>query len=279
MIVLSFSLPKTATTLLQDLAKHLNAINSKISSSKLKEPSFFIDFPSPKLNSYILDRILVRGNYFRGKNWYLRQFTARSFYKFDFSTQYWLHKDTALNLVAQCFDLNEVSIFWIKRQPTHQILSYIDHLRRGYVDMGSLKHAYHGDTEFANYLDRMNEWYYFDKQTYFANLGVKNIFEFEFDDLVADPFRHLQLICENFVDSAEFDYHPEKHNQSASPRIALLNRLLFSRRITDDLKNITPSNLYPYAINLRKNLVKLNLTSSKASKFHFEDKEFIESLY
>ena len=277
MLLLSFSLPKTATTLLYDASIMASSENDSISVSSIKEPSFFIENSDFISSSRILKKIVVSGNHFRGKNWFLKLYNQNSTIYFDYSTQYWLNPEKVITRARSLFPNQKIVAFAIQREPQQQLNSYISHLRRGYVDLGSLAESYKRDPDFASYLRKMYNWHYYDKKTFFENLNTE-YHEFSFERVIDNPFEVLSELTD--LDLPCFDISDlPKANPKSVPMIPYLNNLLFSNRLASFFKRRLPSALYTFLVVFRKSIIKLNLSTSMSSKNSNNDANFIQHIF
>ena len=268
MFFLSFSLPKTGTTYLGNI---LEAIGPPLSVSKIKEPSFFIDRQID--NKSCLTKILSSGNYHKGFKWYESLYPPQSHSKFDLSTQYWIDPIKSLPNVLQHIDPSELITFSIKRNSVDQLVSYIGQLRRGYLKLDKLSSLLQQDSAFANYILQMYQWSCSDKVPLFASYNVK-FKEIDFTDLISDPISSINKLFDLDIDFNKENLPVSSMNQRSKPRLSFINRLLFSSSLKGKLKSYTPNLLYPFLINLRKNIVKVNLQHDNSlNGYYSADKE------
>lgn len=274
MLIVSFSLPKSATTLLRSCTASQSLVDSTLSVSKIKEPSFFITNHTSRFNSDNLNQILASGNMFRGIDWYRQLFSHNATELFDFSTQYWINPQSVLSNIKLFFPDQKIVAFCIQRDPCSQLLSYVTHLRRGYLRFGPLSDLYNSDKQFALYLHSMHDWYFQDKYSIFNDYNV-NYYEFEFDSAIKNPLSTLSRLVNRDLCSEENNSETIKMNPSSSPVIPFLNNILFAKSITNNLKSFLPSSTYPFFISVRKSFVKLNLSSTNSFPYKEADKDFI----
>jgi len=264
-LIVNYGLPKTGTSFLGEIFKQDK--HSSISVSKVKEPTFNeYDFRFGR--STITDNIIVNGNFHLGKEWYINLFDDRNVL-LDLSTQYWI------NDIKLDGDLT-IQKFLIRRDPFEQIISYISHLRRGYIPRKSLKSIIDSDRFFSKYL---REMYEYGCHTYSSEFPNTNIKVFDFETLIKSPYE----FSSNFSTFFDFDFdcmlNLNVHKNSKSlPKNFYLNSLLMSRSVNSFIKDLVPKSMLTYLINFRKWLINSNLKyGDKVFPFEKDDRIFLKS--
>jgi len=264
-IYISLSLPKTGTTYLENLLSQFKGFLSP----SIKEPSFFFQ-GNPAVGS-IIKKVLVKGNFNKGYEWYLSLFPQRKDATLlDMSTQYWLYPEEVISEASK----NYSPVFlYIKRDPLEQIISYVTHLRRGYIPDRSLEKLCAEDPIYFEYLQQM--YLYQSKWESLANKYQEFSFiEVDFEILKTLPEKVLRSFIDDEAQLLSLNYDVEK-NPKSTPMWKMLNRILFSG-VVRKLGRALPNVLYDFLINLRKSVVKKNLRKGEGSLYN-EDVAFIKS--
>lgn len=232
----------------------------------MKEPSFFFAAEPP--TGPVLRKCVVLGNHNRGSGWYDGLFDSRNGIRTDFSTQYWLHLDQVVERSSHL----SVRFVVIDRNPVEQIVSYVTHLRRGYIPDRSISQLVEEDPSFLAYLDSMVEFargYAALQERLASKLTV-----LDFQSLIADPSTHISDRLGIGIDSGA---NEGPVNPSSYPRLGKVNNLLFSEPVRRVGRRM-PQSLYSRLINLRKMAVSLNLTSGEGTQAT-SDRKFLEERY
>lgn len=266
-IYLSLSLPKTGTTFLE---KYLANIPGYV-FPVIKEPSYFIDRAVLSKSKYI-NSSLVKGNHNKGLDWYRDLYlNSGENTLFDMSTQYWMYKSDVLSKAVESgFEVHCLGIY---REPKNQLLSYITHLRRGYIGEVPLNDICEDDLEFRSYLMSMMKWREsFEK--FSAENSAINCHLFDFKLLMENPHQELSKVFRDLPYSEKVS-SGKKINAMSHPKIPYLNNLIFSEGLKR-AGRLLPGSLYNMAVSARKTVVKLNLKEGEG-KLYERDKSYIDT--
>lgn len=273
-LLISLSLPKTGTTYLSGLLEKMDFC----SVANIKEPTFFGE--RGYRGGGTLKKVVANGNLDKGIEWYKAVFDRSEGAKVlvDMSTQYWMCPEAVIDQ-AVVAGVGEPVFINIRREPQEQLISYLAHLRRGYIPSRGLESLSELDSSFLDYLIKMSKW----TETY-SGLQRKypsvQFVEVDFTELVKEPERVLGDIlkeigveiktCSNLgLESAD-------RNKMSAPLIGWLNHLVFSEPVRNIGRKM-PSSIYTRLIKLRKALVKANLKEGRSEHYE-EDCHFIEKM-
>lgn len=273
MYFISLSLPKTGTSYLGNL---VSSYGYPFSTSKIKEPSFFLSNKEEK--SSLLSDALVSGNLNLGFKWYRSLFNADALFKFDLSTQYWIHPSATIDYVCSYLDPSETVFFSIKRDSLTQVKSYICQLRRGYTQLDNLRQVFERCPPFADYIRQMYNWNIHQYSDLFEQKNF-NYVELDFSALTSNPSNAVNKLLSQPKTYSFADYVSSAHKNSRStPRIESLNRLVFSKKIKSFAAPLKHTVFYPTLVNLRKSLVQFNLKKGSTDSISAEDQQAILDL-
>ncbi|MDX2471416.1 MAG: sulfotransferase [SAR324 cluster bacterium] len=273
-LLISLSLPKTGTTYLSGLLEKMDFC----SVGDIKEPTFF--GKRVYTGGVTLKKVVANGNLDKGIEWYKAIFDRGEGISVlvDMSTQYWMCPEAVIDQ-AVVAGVGEPVFINIRREPQAQLISYLAHLRRGYIPPKGLALLSTLDSSFLDYLMKMSRWTetYSDLQKKYPNV---QFVEVDFSELVKEPESVLgDILGEIGVEIKTCSYLGLEHadrNKMSAPLIGWLNHLVFS----ESLRNVgrkMPSSIYTRLIKLRKALVKANLKEGR-SKYYDEDCCFIEKM-
>lgn len=273
-LLISLSLPKTGTTFLSGLLEKTDFC----SVSDIKEPTFF--GVKGCGGGATLKKIVANGNLDKGVEWYKALFDNRNGVNVlaDMSTQYWMCPDAVVDQ-AMTAEVGEPVFINIRREPKDQLISYIAHLRRGYISSKGLDSLTSLDASFLDYLIKMSRWT--DTYTCLKNKYPDAQFvDINFSELIKEPERVLDdLFIQMGADIKACSYRDLEsahRNKMSAPLVGWLNRLVFSEPVRTIGRKM-PASIYTRLIRLRKALVKANLKEG-SGEYYDEDCRFIEKI-
>jgi len=273
-LLISLSLPKTGTTYLSGLLEKMDFC----SVGDIKEPTFF--GARDYRGGAILKKVVANGNLDKGIEWYKAIFDRGEGVSVlvDMSTQYWMCPEAVIDQ-AIVSGVGEPVFINIRRKPQAQLISYLAHLRRGYIPAKGLESLSTMDSSFLDYLMKMGRW----TETY-SELQKKypdiQFIEVDFTELVKNPQSVLGDILKEMGSEIKtcsyLGLESADRNKMSAPLIGWLNHLVFSESVRNIGRKM-PSSIYTRLIKLRKALVKVNLKEGRSE--HYEDDcSFIEKM-
>lgn len=263
-LIVCLSLPKTGTTYLESLMRQLDVFVLPV----IKEPNYF--FQRMHTQS-LLDKIMSPGNLSRGHHWYLSQFEhGKTFATFvDLSTQYWSHYE---KVIVNACTMFEPIFINIRRSRQDQLLSYLSHMRRGYLPNKDLHQICAAYPDFFTYLSEMAEW-----QSVYSMLNERfpdhDFLNIDFRELISSSESIMQQLVPNQNSKINLNLAVNK-NQMGTPKLHFLNQMIFSNFLRKIGRKM-PGPAYSGLIRIRKQLANLNLNTGQG-RWYLQDKKFIE---
>jgi len=213
---------------------------------------------------------------------YRSKFKGNSEYKLDITPIYMFYPN-CIEKIKKIIPSKDLKIIIILRNPIERALShYYMSRRRGYETF-TFSQAFEQEINRMKQCDfAFREFSYFERGKYFKqvskilkNFDRNNVKVLLFDDLIKDPQKTLDEVCE-FIEISKIQAKTIHLNKSFDVKSTMIHRMLIehSKAVSKTLKAILPENLYN---SLKKLYYKINAKEPKKEiepEFYEELKEY-----
>lgn len=249
---INISPPKTATTYLYNCL--------------VKTDRF--DFPTIKESKFLLENLdfedlpsglSIKSNNFRGFSWYKSIFKNNNKIKLDFTTLYNLNQNK-INLEGAYS--KDIVFLYIVRDPFQRLISHYYQYSKMGIKLPPIEKIFNKKNKLSDFFES-----FISSERLLKLYQSEKIILIDFNDV-----KNKNTLLKDYLNKSfeinDFDFFEIDKYQRGDSKYGFISKFLFNN-VTARIASTIPNFIYPYLIQLRKKIIKLNTTKPKDSKDDF----------